>query len=141
MPAQDHFRFDQPDSEGSAARAAPLPVAPLDDRQRLACLRLIRSENVGPVVKDQWYDFVYHVKWSSGTDGYFQAWVNGVLKLDHRGPTLYQGYGVYLKLANSPHTYLLVSVVGGERFGRYSFIGLPARILLRAFGRRVEIVR
>ena len=49
MPAQDHFRFDQPDSEGSAARAAPLPVAPLDDRQRLACLRLIRSENVGPV--------------------------------------------------------------------------------------------
>lgn len=31
------------------AVAAPLPIAPLDDRQRLACLRLIRSENVGPV--------------------------------------------------------------------------------------------
>lgn len=29
--------------------AAPLPVAPLDDRQRLACIQLIRSENVGPV--------------------------------------------------------------------------------------------
>lgn len=29
--------------------AAPLPVAPLDDAQRLACLRLIRSDNVGPV--------------------------------------------------------------------------------------------
>ena len=29
--------------------AAPLPVAALDDAQRLACLRLIRSENVGPV--------------------------------------------------------------------------------------------
>lgn len=28
---------------------APLPVAPLDDAQRLACLRLIRSESVGPV--------------------------------------------------------------------------------------------
>lgn len=28
---------------------APLPVAALDDAQRLACLRLIRSENVGPV--------------------------------------------------------------------------------------------
>lgn len=27
---------------------APLPVAALDDAQRLACLRLIRSENVGP---------------------------------------------------------------------------------------------
>jgi len=56
--------------------------------------------NIGPVVKNVWYDFVYHVKWSSGSDGYFQAWVNGVLKLDHRGPTLYSGYGVYLKLAN-----------------------------------------
>jgi len=33
---------------------------------------------------------------------------------------------VYLKLANRPCTYLLESVVGGERFGRYSFIGLPA---------------
>jgi len=28
---------------------APLPIAPLDDEGRLACLRLIRSENVGPV--------------------------------------------------------------------------------------------
>ena len=38
---------------------------------------------------------------------------------------------VYLKLANAPYTYLLESVVGGERFGRYSFIGLPARTVLR----------
>ncbi|KAB2910551.1 MAG: DNA-protecting protein DprA, partial [Hyphomicrobiaceae bacterium] len=28
---------------------APLPQAPLDDAQRLACLRLIRSDSVGPV--------------------------------------------------------------------------------------------
>ena len=33
---------------------------------------------------------------------------------------------VYLKLAYQPYTYLLESVVGGERFGRYSFIGLAA---------------
>jgi anthranilate synthase component 1 len=33
---------------------------------------------------------------------------------------------VYLKLANEPYSYLLESVVGGERFGRYSFIGLAA---------------
>ena len=33
---------------------------------------------------------------------------------------------VYLKLANKPYSYLLESVQGGERFGRYSFIGLPA---------------
>ena len=38
---------------------------------------------------------------------------------------------LYLKLANEPYSYLLESVVGGERFGRYSFIGLPARTVLR----------
>ncbi|MHB8916079.1 MAG: anthranilate synthase component I, partial [Thiobacillus sp.] len=41
---------------------------------------------------------------------------------------------VYLKLANAPYSYLLESVVGGERFGRYSFIGLPARTVLRVRG-------
>jgi anthranilate synthase component I len=45
---------------------------------------------------------------------------------------------LYLKLAHAKgsgaHSFLLESVVGGERFGRYSFIGLPARTLLRATG-------
>ncbi len=41
---------------------------------------------------------------------------------------------LYLKLANEPYTYLLESVVGGERFGRYSFIGLPAKTVLRVRG-------
>ncbi|MCU0930077.1 MAG: anthranilate synthase component I [Burkholderiaceae bacterium] len=48
---------------------------------------------------------------------------------------------LYLKLAGgSQHSFLLESVVGGERFGRYSFIGLPARTLLRATGQRTEVV-
>lgn len=34
---------------------------------------------------------------------------------------------VYLKLADGPHTYLFESVEGGERFARYSIIGLPAQ--------------
>ncbi len=40
---------------------------------------------------------------------------------------------LYLKLANQPYSYLLESVQGGERFGRYSIIGLPAttRIVVR----------
>ena len=37
---------------------------------------------------------------------------------------LFTPLALYLKLANSPYSYLLESVVGGERFGRYSFIGL-----------------
>ena len=45
---------------------------------------------------------------------------------------------LYLKLAHArdggKYSFLLESVVGGERFGRYSFIGLPARTLLRSSG-------
>lgn len=56
---------------------------------------------------------------------------------------------LYLKLAHGRgdgrHSFLLESVVGGERFGRYSFIGLPARTLLRASGfgaeAKTEVVR
>ncbi|MDP3083094.1 MAG: chorismate-binding protein, partial [Rubrivivax sp.] len=48
---------------------------------------------------------------------------------------------LYLKLAGgSRHSFLLESVVGGERFGRYSFIGLPARTLLRATGALTEVL-
>ncbi|KPF43622.1 anthranilate synthase [beta proteobacterium AAP121] len=48
---------------------------------------------------------------------------------------------LYLKLAGgAKHSFLLESVVGGERFGRYSFIGLPARTLLRATGFTTEVV-
>ena len=45
---------------------------------------------------------------------------------------------LYLKLAHvqqqGERSFLLESVVGGERFGRFSFIGLPARTVLRASG-------
>ena len=48
---------------------------------------------------------------------------------------------LYLKLAGGQkYGFLLESVVGGERFGRYSFIGLPARTLLRASRNRTEVV-
>ncbi len=46
---------------------------------------------------------------------------------------------LYLKLANQRYTYLLESVVGGERFGRYSFIGLPAKVRVRARGCDIEV--
>ncbi|MCH4270596.1 anthranilate synthase component I family protein [Kerstersia gyiorum] len=53
---------------------------------------------------------------------------------------------LYLKLAHQGGAQgrmscLLESVVGGERFGRYSFIGLPARTVLRASGEQVEVLR
>ena len=52
---------------------------------------------------------------------------------------------LYLKLAQTQqggkNTFLLESVVGGERFGRYSFIGLPATTVLRSYGSHTEIVK
>ncbi len=46
---------------------------------------------------------------------------------------------LYLKLANKPYSYLLESVQGGERFGRYSFIGLPADTHLTVRGKQVTL--
>lgn len=37
----------------------------------------------------------------------------------------------YLKLVDGPYAYLLESVQGGEKWGRYSIIGLPAQQILR----------
>jgi anthranilate synthase component 1 len=46
---------------------------------------------------------------------------------------------LYLKLANKPFSYLLESVQGGERFGRYSFIGLPANTRIAVSGKQVTL--
>jgi anthranilate synthase component 1 len=46
---------------------------------------------------------------------------------------------LYLKLANKPFSYLLESVQGGERFGRYSFIGLPADTRITVRGKSVTL--
>jgi len=45
----------------------------------------------------------------------------------------------YLKLADGPYSYLFESVQGGEKWGRYSIIGLPCRTLMRVRGNTVEI--
>jgi anthranilate synthase component 1 len=47
---------------------------------------------------------------------------------------------VYLKLANAPYSYLLESVLGGERFGRYSIIGLASPTRIAAYGRRILVL-
>jgi anthranilate synthase component 1 len=44
---------------------------------------------------------------------------------------------LYVKLTQAlgkTNTYLLESVLGGERFGRFSFIGLPAKTIVRTVG-------
>lgn len=47
----------------------------------------------------------------------------------------------YLKLANGPYSYLFESVQGGEKWGRYSIIGLPSREIIRIHGSNITIER
>lgn len=47
----------------------------------------------------------------------------------------------YLKLADGPYSYLFESVQGGEKWGRYSVIGLPARTVLRVSGTQITVTR
>ena len=47
----------------------------------------------------------------------------------------------YLKLANGPYSYLLESVHGGEKWGRYSIIGLPCSTVLRISGNDLTLVQ
>jgi hypothetical protein len=64
------------------------------------------SDWLGAVEKNVWHDFVYQVRWSSSSDGFFIAWLRkgsepiGRKVLEHHGPTLYRGMGCFLKLAN-----------------------------------------
>ena len=55
---------------------------------------------VNNVTRNAWYDYVFHIKWSSGGDGVSEAWLNGRKILSYSGATLYTGISCYLKLAN-----------------------------------------
>ncbi len=47
---------------------------------------------------------------------------------------------VFLKLANRPYSYLFESVQGGEKWGRYSIIGLPCETRLSVSGNEVTLI-
>lgn len=47
----------------------------------------------------------------------------------------------YLKLAKGPHSYFFESIQGGEKWGRFSIIGLPCSTVLRVVGERLTVER
>jgi anthranilate synthase component 1 len=47
--------------------------------------------------------------------------------------------GLYLKLANDKYSYLFESVQGGEKWGRYSIIGLHANTVIKVFDYQIQI--
>jgi anthranilate synthase component 1 len=63
------------------------------------------------------------------SQGYNRVPVTRTLLADLETPL-----SAYLKLARGRYSYLLESVEGGEKWGRYSLIGLPARQVLRVCG-------
>ena len=46
---------------------------------------------------------------------------------------------LYLKIANSPYSYFLESVQGGEKWGRYSFIGLSAETVIKVYDYEIRV--
>ena len=47
---------------------------------------------------------------------------------------------VYAKLANKPYSYLLESVEGGDKFGRYSIIGLPSKLRIQINDNKILVL-
>lgn len=45
----------------------------------------------------------------------------------------------YLKLADGPYSYLFESVQGGEKWGRYSIIGLPCKTTIKVNNGQIEV--
>jgi len=78
------------------------------------------------VVKNRWYDFVYHIKWSSGSDGVAEAWLNGKKIMGYSGATLYTGVSCYLKLANYHVAFGSANSIVHDRVVRGSSAGAVA---------------
>lgn len=61
---------------------------------------------IGPIKRNTWHDFFYHVLWTSKANGFMQAWVKvgnepiARKVLDYKGPTLYANDGVYMNATN-----------------------------------------
>ncbi len=47
----------------------------------------------------------------------------------------------FQKIDDGRHAFLLESVEGGEKWGRYSFLGSRPSVVVRSFDRKVEIIR
>jgi hypothetical protein len=54
--------------------------------------------DLGPLVRSAWQDFVVHVRWGSGNDGFLDVWRDGKLMVSHAvGPNIGTGLGTYVK--------------------------------------------
>lgn len=68
------------------------------------------------------------------TEGYNRVPVVREVLADFETPL-----STYMKLAGGQHSYLFESVQGGEKWGRYSIIGLPCETVLRVSGQQITV--
>ncbi len=47
----------------------------------------------------------------------------------------------FLKVARGDYSFLLESVRGGEKWGRYTFLGTEPALVVRARGNRIDFIR
>lgn len=57
------------------------------------------QSNTQTIIAKKWYDIVWHVKWSSGSDGIIEMWIDGVKYFSFTGVTAQTG--VYFKLGQN----------------------------------------
>ncbi len=59
-----------------------------------------RTLGIQPIRRGEWNDLVFHIRWSTGNDGFVEAWLNGRpwTRKKMYGPTLYNPVSNYLRL-------------------------------------------
>ncbi|QMU29329.1 polysaccharide lyase [Adhaeribacter radiodurans] len=89
------------EDDGEAARFPPIALVVSKGRLNVVMYWATRSNNtnstisgkkvfdLGPVIKDKWVDFVFHINFSHESDGIFDVWLNGTKTLDYSGPNSY----------------------------------------------------
>ena len=70
-------------------RAMEMPYPQIIDNNA----RLVFNGDIASYKTDRWIDFVVHTRFDYGSAGFTQIWVDGVLALDYKGKTYYNGHG------------------------------------------------
>lgn len=80
-----------------------------------------RSADLGPLLRGAWQDFIVHIRWGSGVDGYLDIWRNGKAVAWHAsGANIATGQGTYAKLGfyRPAEPWTTIVYDDGTKFGR-----------------------
>ncbi|PSR52342.1 hypothetical protein AHMF7605_01790 [Adhaeribacter arboris] len=99
------------DDSGEPARFPPIALVVSKGRLNVVMYWATRANNtnstisgkkvfdLGPVIKDKWLDFVFHINYSHQSDGILDIWMNGTKVIDFKGPNTYNDdYYPYFKI-------------------------------------------